>query len=60
MFPFRGTFTNLGLKGGISIDADSGPPRLWWYFSRRLHFYSDLLWPYYVLQQLQIKKRKEK
>ena len=38
----------MGLKGGISIDADSGPLRyvLWWYLSPARHFYSDWLWPY--------------
>ena len=41
-----------GLKGGISIYADSGPPRylftlmLRLYLSRSPHFYSDWLWPY--------------
>ena len=34
-------FMNLGLKGGISIDADSGQQK-----SRRIYFYSDCLWPY--------------
>ena len=45
----------MGLKGGISIDADSGPLRyvhctlmLWWYLSPARHFYSDWLWPYCV------------
>ena len=34
---------------GISIDADSGPPRpliLRWYLSPARHFYLDWLWPY--------------
>ena len=45
-------FMKWGLRGGISIDADSGPPRyvhtlmLWRNLSLARHFYSDWLWPY--------------
>ena len=53
MFTFRGTFywVNLSLKGGISIDADSGPLGyllwclLWYKKSRLFYFYLDWLWP---------------
>ena len=46
-----------GLKRGISIDADSGPLRyvLRWYGGICHHqpfTFSDLLWPYYVLDIL--------
>ena len=42
----------MGLKGGILIDADSGPPRyvctlmLCWYLSPTPNFFSNWLWPY--------------
>ena len=45
-------FMKWGLKGGLSIDADSGLPRyvctlmLWWYLSPARHFFSDWLLPY--------------
>ena len=51
LFIFGNLLHKKGLKGGISIDAYSGPLRyvmLWWYFSPARHFYSDWLWPYCV------------
>ena len=44
-------FMKWGLRGVISIVADSGLPRLWtlmlrWYLLRLFYFYSDWLWPY--------------
>ena len=46
----------MGLKGGISINADSGPPRyvLWCcggICHQLLTFFSDWLWPYCELEQ---------
>ena len=48
---FFKNFMKWGLKGGISIEENSGPPRyvLWCcsiYLSTTLHFYLDWLWQY--------------
>ena len=46
-FFFENLLHKKGLKGGISIDADSGPPRyVRWYLSPSPNFFSDWLWPY--------------
>ena len=51
-FIFWNLLRKFGSERGISIDADSGPPRyvttlmLRWYLSRSPHFFSDWLWTY--------------